>query len=172
LALRYGNAIVRGTYVTGRDSGNRDSFREAYGVSRGGGQFGLLKDDRESSFGVNAEVFLPKPKMGIFARYGHYNNLDANLGGDTYGGGISFLDVFSTDDRLGLAYGNALSNENLRRQQGLRKADALELFYDFRFMPNLRVGFSLQQRNDFSEVVAGVRVKTEFDVTPKGRLFQ
>jgi hypothetical protein len=170
LGLRYGNAIFRGTYVTGRDSGNRDSFREAFLVNRGNNQFGLLKDDRESAFGINGEVFIPKYKMGIFARYGRYNNIDAGESGDTYGAGVSFLDVFSTDDRLGLAYGSALTNERLRRQAGNPKADALEVFYDFRFMPNL--GFSLQQRNDFSEIVAGVRVKTEFDVTPKGRLFQ
>jgi hypothetical protein len=176
LGLRYGNAIIRGTYVTGRDSGNRDSFREAFGVDRGTvagvKQFGLLKDDRESAYGVNAEVFFPKPKMGIFARYGRYNNIDAGLGADTYGTGISFLDVFSTDDRLGIAYGSSLTNEKLRRKLGNRKADVLEVFYDFRFMPNLRVGFSIQERRNFSEIVAGVRVKTEFDVTPKGRLFQ
>ncbi|MBE9031143.1 hypothetical protein IQ266_15520 [filamentous cyanobacterium LEGE 11480] len=172
LGLRYGNAIIRGTYVTGRDSGNRDSFREAFLVDRGNGQFGLLEDDRESAFGINGEFFIPKLKMGVFARYGRYNNLDAGESGDTYGAGISFLDVFSTDDRLGLAYGSALTNETLRRQSGRAKADALELFYDFRFLPNLRFGLSLQQRNDFSEIVAGVRVKTEFDITPKGRLLQ
>ncbi len=172
VGLRYGNGILRGTYVTGRDSGNRDSFKEAFAVNRGTGQFGLLEDDRESGFGVNGEFFIPKLKMGLFARYGRYNNLDANEGGDTYGAGITFLDVFSTDDRLGLAYGSALTNERLRRAAAQPKADALELFYDFRFLPNLRVGLSLQQRNDFSEIVAGVRVKTEFDITPKGRLLQ
>jgi hypothetical protein len=172
VGLRYGNGILRGTYVTGRDSGNRDSFKEAFAVNRGAGQFGLLKDDRESGFGVNGEFFIPKLKMGLFARYGRYNNLDANEGGDTYGAGVTFLDVFSTDDRLGLAYGSALTNERLRRAAAQPKADALELFYDFRFLPNLRFGLSLQQRNDFSEIVAGVRVKTEFDITPKGRLLQ
>ncbi len=172
VGLRYGNGILRGTYVTGRDSGNRDSFKEAFAVNRGAGQFGLLEDDRESGFGVNGEFFIPKLKMGLFARYGRYNNLDANEGGDTYGAGVTFLDVFSTDDRLGLAYGSALTNERLRRAAAQPKADALELFYDFRFLPNLRVGLSLQQRNDFSEIVAGVRVKTEFDITPKGRLLQ
>jgi hypothetical protein len=172
VGLRYGNAIIRGTYVTGRDSGNKDSFREAFLVDRGNGQVGLLKEDRETAFGVNGEVFIPKYKMGIFARYGRYNNVDAGESADTYGAGVSFLDVFSTDDRLGLAYGSGLTNERLRRRAGNPKGDALEVFYDFRFMPNLRLGFSLQQRNDFSEIVAGVRVKTEFDITPKGRLFQ
>jgi hypothetical protein len=121
---------------------------------------------------VNGEMFIPKLKMGLFARYGRYNNLDLSEGADTYGAGLSFLDVFSRDDRLGLAYGSALTNERLRRQAGRPKEDALELFYDFRFLPNLRMGLSLQQRNDFSEIVAGVRVKTEFDITPKGRQVQ
>jgi hypothetical protein len=172
LGIRYGNAIVRGTYVSGRDSGNLDSFREAFLVDRGQRRFGLLKDDRETGLGINGEVFIPKYKMGVFARYGRYNNVDAGEGADTYGLGVSFLDVFSRDDRLGLAYGSNLTNEKLRRQSGQPKADVLELFYDFRFLPNLRLGFSLQNRNDFSEIVAGVRVKTEFDVTPKGRLMQ
>jgi hypothetical protein len=172
LGLRYGNAILRGTYVTGREANNGNVFDGAGTIPRGGGRFGILPDDRESAFGVNGEVFIPKLKMGLFARYGRYNNLDADQGADTYGAGLTFLDVFSADDRLGLAYGSALSNETLRRSVGLPKRDTLELFYDFRFLPNLRLGVSLQQRNDFSEIVAGVRVKTEFDITPKGRLLQ
>jgi hypothetical protein len=172
LGLRYGNAILRGTYVTGREAGNGNAFDGAGSIKRDAGKFGILPDDRESAFGVNGEVFIPKLKMGLFARYGRYNNLDADQGADTYGAGVTFLDVFSTDDRLGLAYGSALSNETLRRATGLPKRDTLELFYDFRFLPNLRFGVSLQQRNDFSEIVAGVRVKTEFDITPKGRLLQ
>jgi hypothetical protein len=172
LGLRYGNAILRGTYVTGREAGNGNVFDGSGSINRGAGKFGILPDDRESAFGVNGEVFIPKLKMGLFARYGRYNNLDADQGADTYGAGVTFLDVFSADDRLGLAYGSALSNETLRRAAGLPKRDTLELFYDFRFLPNLRFGVSLQQRNDFSEIVAGVRVKTEFDITPKGRLLQ
>jgi hypothetical protein len=172
LGLRYGNGILRGTYVTGREANNGNVFDGAGTIRRGAGRFGILPDDRESAFGVNGEVFIPKMKMGLFARYGRYNNLDADQGADTFGAGLTFLDVFSTDDRLGLAYGNALSNETLRRSVGLPKRDTLELFYDFRFLPNLRFGLSLQQRNDFSEIVAGVRVKTEFDITPKGRLLQ
>ncbi len=172
LGLRYGNGILRGTYVTGREADNGNVFDGAGTIPRSGGQFGILENDRESAFGVNGEVFIPKLKMGLFARYGRYNNLDADQGADTYGAGLTFLDVFSADDRLGLAYGSALSNETLRRSVGLPKRDTLELFYDFRFLPNLRLGLSLQQRNDFSEIVAGVRVKTEFDITPKGRLLQ
>jgi hypothetical protein len=80
------------------------------------------------------------------------------------------LDLFTKDDRLGLAYGRGLSNEQLRRQFKDNVPDVLELFYDFRFLSNLRLGFTLQQRNSFSDTYAGFRVKTEFDVTPRGRV--
>jgi hypothetical protein len=172
LGLRYGNTIIRGTYVTDRDSGNKDGFKEVRQLSRGLGRFGTLPTDRESSFGINAETFFPNKKMGIFARFGRYNNLDLGQGGDTFSAGVSFLDVFSSDDRLGVAYGRGLSNNKLRARVDDPQPDALEAFYDFRFMPNLRLGFSLQGRNGFSEIVGGIRVKTEFDVTPKGRLLQ
>jgi hypothetical protein len=46
------------------------------------------------------------------------------------------------------------------------------MFYDFKFISNLRVGFSVQARDDFSETVFGIRVKSEFDVTPTGRITQ
>jgi hypothetical protein len=172
LGVRYGNLIVRGTYATARDAGSDSGFREIFQLSRGGGQTGLLKGDREQAYGVNAELFIPGLKMGLFGRYGRYNNLDLDEGGDTFSGGITFLDLFSADDRLGLAYGRALSNDGLRRSNGEEVPDALELFYDFKLLSNLRVGFSVQQRNNFSETIAGVRVKTEFDVTPRGRLVQ
>jgi hypothetical protein len=110
--------------------------------------------------------------MGIFARYGRYNNVDLGQGGDTFSGGVTFLDLFAKDDRLGLAYGRGLSNDKLRIRNDDRTPDVLELFYDFRFLPNLRIGFSVQERNQFSEIVAGVRIRTEFDVTPRGRLLQ
>jgi len=169
VGFRYGNAIVRGTYATGRADENGGGFREASQIARGGGRFGVLKGDREESFGVNAEVFIPRLKMGIFGRYGRYNNLDMKEGGDTASVGVSFLDVFAPDDRIGLAYGQGLSNDARRVSAGLTRPDALELFYDFRFLPNLRMGFSIQERNSFSEIVAGFRVKTEFDVMPKGK---
>ena len=54
-----------------------------------------------------------------------------------------------------------------RRHEGGKRSDALEVFYDFKFLNNLRMGFSLQERNSFSELVAGFRVKTEFDLTPR-----
>ncbi|MBD1858073.1 hypothetical protein Q2T42_14680 [Leptolyngbya boryana CZ1] len=172
LGMRYGNLIVRGTYATDRDSGSNSGFQEIFQLSRGGGRTGLLKGDREQAYGVNAEVFIPNLKMGIFGRYGRYNNLDLDESGDTFSGGITFLDLFSPDDRLGLAYGRALSNDKLRRNSGENVPDALELFYDFKLLSNLRVGFSVQQRNNFSETIAGVRLRSEFDVTPRGRLVQ
>ena len=90
IGFRYGNAIVRGTYATGRESSSLDGFKESGSVPREGGRFGQLKGDREEAFGVNAEVFIPKLKMGVFGRYGRYNNLDMGEGGDTASVGVSF----------------------------------------------------------------------------------
>jgi hypothetical protein len=172
IGVRFGNAIIRGTYATARDGGSNDGFREIFGINRGSNDFGVDEDDREDSYGVNAEVYIPNLRMGIFGRYGRYNNRDVDEGGDTYSVGISFLDLFMQNDRLGLAYGRGLSNDKLRRQSDERTPDVLELFYDFEVLPNLRLGFSVQELNGFSETIAGVRVKTEFDVTPRGRVFQ
>jgi len=172
LGIRYGNAIIRGTYVSGRNASSLDGFREIFQVDRGNGVTGPLSTDREESYGINAEVFVPQLNMGIFGRYGRYTNQAIGLSGDTYNIGISFLNLFSADDRLGIAYGRALSNDLLRRQAGDAVPDVVEVFYDFRFLPNLRLGFSIQQRNEFQETIAGVRVKTEFDVTPRGKLTQ
>ncbi|MEA5597941.1 carbohydrate porin [Rivularia sp. UHCC 0363] len=165
VGIRYGNAIIRGTYSTDRDAGNRDSFAESFGIARGNNQFGLLEDDRESGYGINAEVFIPQYKLGLFGRYGRYENHDLGAGGDTYSLGLSFLDLFAPDDRLGLAYGSALSNGV---RQG-KKPDVVELFYDLKLLPNLRFGLSFQGRDSFNESVLGVRVKSEFDITPKRR---
>lgn len=35
VGIRYGNAIIRGTYSTAKDAGNRDSFAESFGIARG-----------------------------------------------------------------------------------------------------------------------------------------
>ncbi|WNN90943.1 carbohydrate porin [Gloeocapsopsis dulcis] len=166
VGIRYGNAIIRGTYATDRDAGTQDGFQEAFQVARSDSETGILRSDREESYGVNAEVYIPNLKMGLFGRYGRYENRDLELGGDTYSLGVSFLDVFSPDDRLGLAYGRTLSNDRLRRQAGNDRPDVLELYYDFRFLSNLRLGFTFQERNDFSETIFGFRLKTEFNVTP------
>jgi hypothetical protein len=170
IGIRYGNAIIRGTYASVRDAGSRDGFREIFQIPRGMNQFGLLPSDREESYGVNAEVFIPQLNMGLFGRYGRYENNALALEGDTYSIGLNVLDLFTQNDRLGLAYGRSLSNDRLRRESGDRVPDVLELFYDFRFLPNLRLGFMLQERNGFSETIGGFRIKTEFDVTPRGGL--
>jgi hypothetical protein len=170
IGLRYGNGIIRGTFVSDRDAGSRDGFREIFGIQRSNGSTGIRASDREEAYGVNGEYFFPQMNMGVFARYGRYDNRTLGQGGDTYSLGLSFLDVFNPNDRLGLAYGRTLSNDKLRRENKEEVPDVLELFYDFRFLPNLRLGFTLQQRNGFSDTFAGFRVKTEFDVSPRGRL--
>jgi hypothetical protein len=169
IGIRYGNAIIRGTYASDRDAGVRDSFLESFSIARGNNQFGPDENDREEAYGVNAEVFIPNLKLGLFGRYGRYENRTLGEGANTYVLGASFLDLFTPDDRLGIAYGRALSNDRLRRGE---RPDVLEMFYDFKFISNLRVGFSVQARDDFSETVFGIRVKSEFDVTPTGRITQ
>jgi hypothetical protein len=171
VAIRYGNAIIRGTYASDRDAGIRDTFPESFTIARNteGTSFGPQKNDREEAYGLNAEVFIPEFKLGVFGRYGRYENRDLGKGADTYSFGLSVLDLFTPDDRLGLAYGRALSNDRLRRGD---HPDVLEFFYDFQFLPNLRLGFTLQGRDGFEETVLGVRVRTEFDVTPRGRRSQ
>ena len=169
IGIRYGNAIIRGTYASDRDGGNKDTFPESFGLARNTERtvFGPLKTDREEAYGLNAEVFIPNLKLGFFGRYGRYENRDLGKGADTYTLGASLVDLFTADDRLGLAYGRALSNESLHRGNSL---DVLEMYYDFQFLPNLRLGFTVQGRDDFGETVVGVRVKSEFDVTPRGRI--
>ncbi len=164
LGVRYGNLIVRATYASGRDSGARSGFREIFRLDRGDGRTGLLRGDREEAYGINGELFIPEIKMGIFARYGQYTNQTIGESGTTFNLGVSFLDVFSPNDRAGIAYGRNLSNAGLRRQAGDRNPDVFEAFYDFAFLPNLRLGFSYQALNQFSESIFGVRVKTEFDL--------
>jgi hypothetical protein len=166
VAVRYGNAIIRGTYASDRDGGVRDSFAESYSIARGNNEFGPIKSDREEAYGLNAEVFIPNLKLGLFGRYGRYENRDLGAGADTYSLGATFVDLFTRDDRLGLAYGTALSSDSLRRGN---RPDVAELYYDFQLIPNLRLGFTVQGRDNFSETVVGVRVKSEFDVTPRGR---
>lgn len=156
LGFRFGNAIIRGTYVSSNDD---DAPEDA-------------DSSRLDAYGVNAEVFIPELNLGLFGRYGAVDASGRDFDADTFSGGFNFLDVFQPFDRLGLAYGRNLSDEGARREAGGEIPDVLELFYDFRLLPNLRLGFSLQQRNEFSETFAGFRVKTEFDVTPRGLLGQ
>ena len=172
LGYRVGNGIIRATYATGRDV-ERNGFKEIYGINRGPGETGPRSSDRESSYGINGEYFFPEIKMGVFGRYGRYENTSIGRGGDTYSVGLNFLDLFTRDDRLGFGYGRNLSNDDLRRQTGAKVPDVWEIFYDMRISPILRAAVTLQQRNQFTETVVGFRVKTEFDVTSLlGRVFR
>lgn len=164
VGFRYGNAIIRGTYASSRDGGRQDGFQEIFQFARGDGESGVLSEDREEAYGINAEVYLPDIKMGLFGRYGRYDNLDLGEGGNTYSLGLTFLDLFAPDDRLGFAYGRNLSNDELRQASGDDAPDAVELFYDFRFSPNLRIGLSAQQRNGFSEAVFGLRLRSDLNI--------
>lgn len=172
IGFRAGNGIIRATYVTDRDV-ERNGFKEIYGIPRSPGEVGPRSSDRESSYGINGEYFFPEIKMGVFGRYGRYENTSIGRGGDTYSVGLNFLDLFLRDDRLGFGYGRNLSNDELRRQTGAKVPDVWELFYDVRLSPILRAAVSLQERNQFTETVLGFRIKTEFDVTSLlGKVFR
>ncbi len=170
VGFRTGNFILRGTYTSSIDGGQRSGFQEIFSVARQNGGFGVDENDREDAYGVNAELFIPELNMGIFGRYGQYANQDLDLKGDTYSLGVNFLDLFTPGDRLGLGYGRTLSNDRLRVQAGTELPDVLEVFYDLQLNRNLRMGFSFQQLNEFSESVAGIRVRADFDVSPRGSL--
>jgi hypothetical protein len=170
VALRIENLILRGTYITGRDAGQDSGFREIFQLSRGN-DFGLRSGDREAAYGINAEYFIPEINLGLFARYGWYENLELDRGGTTYSVGFNVLDLFMPYDRLGLAYGQALSNADLRDQED-DYPDVWELFYDFRITPNLRAGVTLQATDQFSETIGGFRIRAEFDSSDFGRLFR
>lgn len=169
LGFRVGNGIIRGTFSSDRDAG-RDGFQEIFGIERDDGEFGPKSGDRENAFGINAEYFIPEVNLGLFARYGHYENTELGEGANTYSLGLNVLDLFMPDDRLGFGYGRNLSNDERRRDNDDKVPDVWELFYDFRISPNLRAGATLQARDEFSDFVAGFRVRTDFDLL--GRLFR
>jgi hypothetical protein len=171
LAYRFDNGIIRATYASDRDD-QRNGFEEIYGLARGNGELGPRTSDRESSYGINAEYYIPEIKMGLFGRYGHYQNTSMDRGGDTYSAGFNFLDLFMKDDRLGFGYGRDLSSSSLRRANKAKLPDVWEVFYDFRLTSYLRAGVTLQARDEFSDLVAGFRVKTEFDLLNLGRAFK
>ncbi len=164
IGMRLGNFVVRGTYANDRDAGQRDGFQEIFQFSRGNSQFGLRSGDREEAFGINAEAFIPELNLGLFGRYGHYENQELDRGGDTYSFGVNLLDLFLPDDRLGLGYGRELSNNALRQDRGDKIPDVLEVFYDFRLSPNFRAGATFQQRDGFSDTVLGIRLRADFDI--------
>src|SRR5919202_696387 len=171
LAYRFDNGIIRATYATDRDD-QKNGFKEIYGIPRGNGNFGPRSSDRESSYGINAEYYIPEIKMGLFGRYGHYENTSMGRGGETYSAGLNFLDLFMKNDRLGFGYGRDLSSSSLRRANKAKLPDVWEVFYDFRLTSYLRAGVTLQARDEFSDLVAGFRVKTEFDLLNLGRAFK
>jgi len=169
LGLRLENFIIRGTYTSAIDGGTGSGFDEIYSLNRGNGRTGLLDGDREDAYGINAEYFFPNINLGLFGRYGHYTNqdLEDNNTANTYSFGLNLLDLLMPDDRLGLGYGRRLSNSSLRDD---KNPDVIEIFYDVRVRPNLRVGVTFQTLNEFSESVAGFRIRTDFDLIPRRRL--
>lgn len=172
VGLRFGNAVVRGTYVTGRDAGFGTGFQEGFAVPRPEGGFGPQSGDQESAFGLNAEYFIPEINLGLFARYGSYTNFDLNQSGTTYSFGVNALDLFMPDDRLGLAYGRQLSSSGLQQASGRPVPDVVELFYDARIAPNLRAGISLQGRSAFSETYLGLRLRYDLSSSDIRRIFE
>jgi len=152
LGFRVGNAILRGTYVSSRDTDISGDF----------------ESDRLESFGLNGEVFVPELGLGLFARYGQLVSQAEDFEADTYSFGFNLIDLLMQNDRLGVAYGRNLSDE-INRDRNNPVPDALEFFYDFPVLPNLRLGFTLQQVDDFSETIAGLRIRTDFDITPRSR---
>ena len=166
VGVRAGTAIVRATYASDRDAGVDDGFREIFQIPRGDGGTGLQSDDREQAYGVNAEVFIPELGLGLFGRYGRYENLEIDEAGETFSGGINLLDLFVANDRLGVGYGRELSNDRLRQDRGDEIPDVFEFFYDVPVVSNVRVGFSVQSFNEFSDTILWVRVRTVFDATP------
>lgn len=169
LGIRFGNFILRGTYATNRDAGNDDGFREIFQIDRGNGRTGLLEGDREEAFGVNAEVYIPQIRMGIFGRYGQYYNWEVDRSANTFSAGVTFLDLLTPSDRLGIAYGRGLSNETLRQRSDDQVLDVLEIFYSFAVLPNLSLGLTFQALDGLSESILGIRVKTDFNLVAPQR---
>lgn len=169
LGLRLENFIIRGTYTSAIDGGTGNGFDEIYSLDRGNGATGLLDGDREDAYGINAEYYFPDINLGLFGRYGHYTNqdLEGENTADTYSFGLNLLDLLVPDDRLGLGYGRQLSNSSLRDD---KNPDVIEIFYDVRVLPNLRVGVTFQALDEFSESIAGFRIRTDFDLIPRRRL--
>ncbi len=167
--FRTGNFILRGTFITSKDSGQNTGFEEIYSIPRSSG-FGVLDGDRENAFGLNAEYFVPSLKLGFFGRYGWYKDITLGESGNTYSFGVVRLDLFTPNDRLGIAYGRQLSNNSLRRDRGDKIPDVLEVYYDIPITKFLRLGVTFQELNQFSETIIGFRIKTEFSVL--GSLFK
>ena len=149
VGFRTGDLVLRGTFITSRDTGFQGT----------GG--------RLDGYGLNAEWFIPNANLGLFGRYGHLNNGTSGFSEDTYSVGLNLLDVFMENDRLGLGYGRNLSTAVASG----RSPDVLELFYDFEVIPNIRLGFTFQQRDQLQESYAGFRIRSDFNLLP-GRSLQ
>jgi hypothetical protein len=172
LGVRYGQFILRGSFATNRDGQWNSTFNNAFQVNRGNGRFGVRPGDREYAFGLNAELYIPEIKMGIFGRYGYYYNQGMDRAADTFGVGATFYDLFFPKDRLGLAYGQQLSNASLRRQNGDPYPDVFEVYYDVAVLPNLYLGLSFQGLDGFRESYLGVRVRADLDMIRPRRQMQ
>lgn len=157
--FRTGNFIIRGTFTTDRDAGDDTGFGEIFQIQRSDGSFGLREDDREVAYGINAEYFIEDINVGLFGRYGWYENQDVNRGGVTFSFGANALDVFLEGDRLGLGYGQQLSNSDLRSG---KTPDVWEVFYDAPVYSQVRVGVSLQSRDELSDTGLGFRIRADW----------
>lgn len=147
VGLRTGDLILRGTFLTGRDTDFQGT------------------GDRLDAYGVNAEWFWPQVNVGVFGRYGQLNS-SGGLSGSTFSLGANAFDVFMDEDRLGVAYGRNLPSASVN---GLTP-DVLELFYDFEALPNVRMGFTFQQRNQLRESFAGFRIRSGLELLPNPSL--
>ncbi|MDB9526330.1 hypothetical protein PN498_10060 [Oscillatoria sp. CS-180] len=159
VGFRSGNFIIRGTVATARDAGNDSGFEELFQIQRDDGSFGLSDDDREIAYGLNVEYFIDSINVGLFGRYGWYENRDVGRSGSTFSLGMNALDLFLEGDRLGLGYGQQLSNGDLRSG---KTPDVWEVFYDAPVYENVRAGVSLQSRDEFSETLLGIRIRADW----------
>ncbi|MCU0523972.1 MAG: carbohydrate porin [Elainella sp. Prado103] len=164
IGARLGNLIVRGTYITAEDAGADTGFEEIFQIQRSNGEFGLRDGDQERGYGINAEYFIPEINLGLFARYGWYENDGVDRTATTYSFGMNLLDLFMENDRLGVGYGRLLSNGDLRDGD---QPDVLEAFYDFQVLDSLRLGFTFQGLDEFSETIAGFRIRADLDLVPR-----
>ncbi|HIK17449.1 MAG TPA: porin [Leptolyngbyaceae cyanobacterium M33_DOE_097] len=167
LEYRIDNFIVRGTYVRSKDAGADTGFEEIFDLPRDDGDVGLSSGDREEAFGINAEWYIPNLKLGLFGRFGYYQNESLDEDATTFSFGVNLLDLFMPDDRLGIGYGRQLSNNSVRRDLDDPVPDVLEVFYDARVLSWLRAGVMVQQRNEFTETVFGVRLRADWDLSPR-----
>ena len=156
---RAGNFIIRGSFATARDAGDDNGFTEIFQIQRGDGRFGLRDDDREIAYGLNAEYFIDSINLGLFGRFGWYDNQGVDRSGTTFSFGGNALDVFLDGDRLGLGYGRQLSNGDLRSGE---IPDVWEVFYDAPIYSQVRAGISLQSRDEFSDTSLGFRVRADW----------